>query len=293
MLSEAFLGQLRTLSLASRRRHRGSTIGERRSVKRGRSVEFADYRNYTPGDDPRRVDWNVYARLERPVIKLYEDEEDLAVHLFLDQSASMYWQPDDAHGPGKLERAADLAIALGYITLASCDKVTLHASASGQFGPRRGIATFAELVRFVELAKQAKPNARLSLNSWLRASAQRAKPGLGVLLSDLFDEQGYAEGINALGAAGIDINVLHTLSPEELDPSLTGDVQLKDIETSGLQDLSVDDIVLGQYRQRLSEFTAAAAAQCRKTGGLYALIDVSLPVEHVVLRDLRAGGWLF
>ena len=100
MLTEAFLSQLRNLALSSPRRHRGTTTGERRSVKRGRSVEFADYRNYTPGDDPRRVDWNVYARHERAVIKLYEDEEELSVHLLLDQSASMFWQPEDAADTG-------------------------------------------------------------------------------------------------------------------------------------------------------------------------------------------------
>ncbi len=293
MLTEAFLGQLRTLALSSPRRHRGTTTGERRSVKRGRSVEFADYRNYTPGDDPRRVDWNVYARLERPVIKLYEDEEDLSVHLLLDQSASMFWKPEDATRAEKFERAADLIGALGYVALASGDKVTVHTSTGQQFGPKRGIVTFAELIAFVERVKQSAPNNRLSLNGWLKAYAQRARPGLCILASDLLDEAGAAEGLAALGAARLDVSVLHTLCPEELDPQLSGDLRLKDVETSAVQDLSMDDIVLSQYRQRLADWSAEIASLCRKRGGRYYLTDTSQPVEQILVRDLRKEGWLF
>src|SRR5436190_21019212 len=110
MLSEAFLRSLRNLRLNPLRRRSGSLVGERRSVRRGRSVEFADYRNYTPGDDPRRVDWNIYARLERPYIKLFEDEEDLTTHILLDSSPSMQWQDEDEDGPHKWRRAAEIAV---------------------------------------------------------------------------------------------------------------------------------------------------------------------------------------
>jgi uncharacterized protein (DUF58 family) len=292
MLSEVFLQQLRTLSLDSPRRRIGTTTGERRSIKRGRSVEFADYRDYTPGDDPRRVDWNVYARHEKPVIKLYEDEEDVTVHLLLDQSASMYWVPDDDAVVPKFGCAADLTLALAYVALASGDKVTVHTSTGQQFGPKRGIATFAELVAFNERAKKTAPNAKLTLNSWLKTYAVRAKPGLCILLSDLFDEAGFADGLNALGARRLDVSVLHVLSAEELDPQLTGDIRLKDIETDGEQDLSMDDIVLGQYRQRLKTWSAEIEAQTRKRGGRYHLVDTSTPLEQTVLRDLRAKGWL-
>lgn len=305
MLTEAFLSQLRNLALSSPRRHRGTTTGERRSIKRGRSVEFADYRNYTPGDDPRRVDWNVYARHERAVIKLYEDEEELSVHLLLDQSASMFWQPDDdadtarptaratAQSAGKFAHAADLILAMGYIALASGDKITVHTSTGQQFGPKRGIATFAELVAFIESAKKSAPNNRLSLNGWLKAYAQRARPGLCILASDLFDDHGFIDGFNALGASGLDVNVLHTLSPDEIDPQLAGDLRLKDVETNSMQDLSMDDIVLAQYRQRLNDWSADITTQCRKRGGRYHLTDTDLPIEQIIVRDLRKEGWLF
>jgi uncharacterized protein (DUF58 family) len=292
MLSEAFLRQLRTLAISSPRRHRGSTIGERRSVKRGRSVEFADYRNYTPGDDPRRVDWNVYARLEKPVIKLYEDEEELSVHLLLDRSASMAWAPDDG-APLKAQRAAELITVLTYIALASGDKVTVNVSGGAQWGPKRGIASFAELTSFLEHTRKTEPISRLSLNQWLKGYAQRAKPGLGIIVSDLLDDAGHTDGLNALGSAGIDVSVIHTLSPDELDPQWTGDLRLKDIETGGAQDLSMDEQVLSQYRDRLKAWSDDAAALCRKRGGRYQLTDVSISVEQIVLRDLRKAGWLF
>jgi uncharacterized protein (DUF58 family) len=301
VLTEAFLRQLRTLALSSRKRRIGTTTGERRSMKRGRSVEFADYRNYTPGDDPRRVDWNIYARLERPYIKLFEDEEDLAVHLLLDESPSMLWRAEGSSHAAKFERACDLVLALGYTALASGDKVTVHTSAGNQLGPKRGVTSFAEMASFVETRRTTnnderrttKFERRWSLNGWLKAYAQKARKGLCILISDLFDEQGYLDGLNALGAAGLEFNMLHTLSPDELDPSFVGDLRLKDIETDSKQDLSMDDIVLSQYKQRLSEWTSEIAANCRKRDGRYHLVDSSLPIEQIVLSDLRRGGWLF
>jgi uncharacterized protein (DUF58 family) len=292
MLSEAFLRQLRMLALNVPRRRIGTTTGERRSLKRGRSVEFADYRNYTPGDDPRRVDWNVYARSERPVIKLYEDEEDVAIHLLLDQSASMHWTPDDTSGPSKADSSADIALALLYVAMAAGDKVSIFTSNGRQFGPKRGLAAFAEAAAFLEANRGAQHDKKLALNAWLKAYALRARTGLCILFSDLFDDAGFADGFNALGARGIDVNVLHVLSPDEIDPQLTGDIRLKDVETDAEQDLSIDDIVMNQYRQRLNAWSAEIETQCQRRGGRYHRVDTSIPLEQLVLRDLRAGGWL-
>ena len=288
MLSEAFLASLRSLRLHSPRRRVGSTTGERRSIKRGRSVEFADYRNYTPGDDPRRVDWNVYARLERPYIKLFEDEE----------VTSSKWQ-----------RIAELVTALGYVTLASGDKLIVEANNGQRYGPKRSGAAMADLVKFVEqLSTPQSPNSpnlqslnlqrstanaqRSTLNTWLKRYALDARPGLCILISDMLDEQGYADGLNALGSARLDVNVLHTLCPAELDPSFVGDLKLKDIETAAVQDMSMDDVALNQYRDRLETWTSEIAAFCRKRGGKYHRTDTSLPIEQILLRDLRKEEWL-
>lgn len=303
MLSEAFLQSLRTLRLNAPRRRVGSLTGERRSVKRGRSVEFADYRNYTPGDDPRRVDWNVYARLERPYIKLFEDEEDLTTHILLDDSPSMFWQPEDeADGQSLAQKwlcAAQLAVVLGYVALASGDKVVLETSSFQRFGPKRGVTAAAALIAFVERVSAndkrdlyAASRQRQPLNAWLKRYALDARPGLCILISDMLDEGGYIEGFNALGNSRLDVNLLHTLSPDELDPPFTGDLRLRDIETAAQQDMSMDDAVLNQYRQRLAAWSESIAANVRRRGGRYYLADTSLPLEQIVLRDLRRAEWL-
>jgi len=304
VLSDGFLQSLRSLRLNAPRRRIGTLTGERRSVKRGRSVEFADYRNYTPGDDPRRVDWNIYARLERPYIKLFEDEEDLTTHILLDDSPSMFWQPEEESEAGRLATkwlcAAQLAVALGYIALASGDRVVLETSSLQRFGPKRGVASAAALMAFVERVSaadkhrlsSANPVGRSSLNAWLRRYALDARPGLCILIGDMLDEGGYAEGFNALSNSRLDVSVLHTLSPDELDPQFTGDLRLKDVETAALQDMSLDDAVIGQYRQRLAAWSGEIAANVRRRGGRYHLADTSLPIEEIVLKDLRRAEWL-
>ena len=302
MLSEAFLRSLRNLRLNSPRRRTGSTIGERRSVRRGRSVEFADYRNYTPGDDPRRVDWNIYARLERPYVKLFEDEEDLTTHILLDNSASMQWHDEDESTSSKWQRAAELAIALGYIALASGDKLIVETSDAKRFGPRRSVAVLGELVKFVQTTDGGRPTTDFvspivrrpssPLSSWLKRYAANARSGFCIVISDLLDEGGYEDGLNALGHSRLDVHVLHTLCPAELDPQFVGDLKLKDIETSSTQDLSLDEAVLGQYRERLNAWTTEANAFCRKRGGRYHLTDTAMPIQDILLKDLRKEEWL-
>jgi uncharacterized protein (DUF58 family) len=300
MLSEVFLRSLRNLRLHTPRRRTGSTVGERRSVRRGRSVEFADYRNYTPGDDPRRVDWNIYARLEKPFIKLFEDEEDLTTHILLDSSASMHWRDEAEPTASKWQRAAELAIALGYVALTSGDKLVIETAANTaiarRYGPKRGGMAIADLIKFVENTPAPEPatttGARPGLNAWMRRYALNAKPGICIIISDLFDEESIADGIMALGSNRLDVSLLHTLCAEELDPQFVGDLRLKDVETAVVQDLSMDDAVLGQYRQRLKEWTDDIANLCRKRGARYHLANTSLSIEQIVLQDLRREGWL-
>ncbi|HEY3341931.1 MAG TPA: DUF58 domain-containing protein [Anaerolineae bacterium] len=303
MLAESILRSLSGLQFVTPHRHRGTTIGERRSPRRGRSVEFADYRDYTPGDDPRRVDWNIYARLERPYIKLYEDEEDLTVHVLLDVSPSMQWRDEAATASNKWERAAQLAIAMSYIALSSGDRLILETSSHARLGPRRGVAATSRVIEFIERETlpaevsegRVPPNAQIAnahLNTWWKRYALDARPGLCIIISDFFDESGYAEGLNALGASRLDVNVLHTLSPEELDPEFAGDLRLRDIETSAAQDVSLDDAALIQYRQRLHKWTGEISEFCRRRGGKYHLTNTSDSVEQIALRDLRREGWI-
>ena len=307
MLSESFLKSLSGLRLWSQKRRPGTYTGERRSTRKGRSVEFADYRNYTAGDDPRRVDWNVYARLEKPYIKLYEDEEDLTVHLLLDASASMRWNPDDdadlpgAHEQkpgGKWQRAVDLTLALGHIVLSSGDRLVVETSNRAHFGPKRGEAATSQLITFLD-AQQARLSYatsdsivhRVQLNSWLRSYALSARSGMCIVISDFMDEEGFAEGLGAIGAK-LDLNVLHTLSDEELDPQFAGDLRLVDIENNRKQDVSLDEASFRRYRQRLEAFTTDLETTTRRRGGRSMLINTGKPIEQLMLKDLRTAGWL-
>lgn len=295
MLTEAFLHSLTGARIASGKRRRGSMVGERRSTRRGRSIEFADYRNYTPGDDPRRVDWNVYARHERPYIKLFEDEEDTLVHVLLDISPSMRWRAEGESESYKMTRATEAALAIAFVALAGGDKLVVSLSSGASFGPRRGAAAMAAFVRFteLELARVHGGDAEaLSLNVWFRRHAGMARPGVCFVVSDLLDETGYQEGLGMLAGARLEINALHTLCRDELAPTFTGDLRMKDAETAKTQDLSLDDITLRQYQERLQTFTAEAASFCRKRGGRYHLADTSLTVEEIVSRDLRREGWI-
>jgi uncharacterized protein (DUF58 family) len=282
-------------------------MGERRSMRRGRSIEFADYRTYTPGDDPRRVDWNIYARLEKPFIKLFEDEQDLTVHILLDASPSMRWKDEISESSGapsgKWTRAAQLAIAIGHVALSSGDRLTLELSTRERFGPKRGASATAELIAFVESRsvemdlRESRIDPKLlapsiSLNTWWKRYALDARPGICVIISDLLDAEGCAEGLNALGASRLDVRLLHTLCPAELEPELAGDVRLKDIETAATQDVSLDDATLRQYRDRLRAWSGALRDLCRRRGGRYHLTNTATPIEQIMLRDLRREGWL-
>lgn len=305
MLSESFLRSLYGLRLASPKRRPGNLMGERRSMRRGRSIEFADYRNYTPGDDPRRVDWNIYARLEKPFIKLFEDEQDLTVHILLDASPSMRWQDEttDAGASGKWTRAAQLAIAIGHVALTSGDRLLVDLSTRERFGPKRGATATAELIAFIESRstemelRESRIDPKLlapatSLNAWWKRYALDARPGICVIISDLFDAEGCAEGLNALGASRLDTRLLHTLCPAELEPEFAGDARLKDIETGATQDVSLDEATLRQYHDRLRAWTAALNDLCRKRGARYHLTNTATPIEQIMLRDLRREGWL-
>ena len=303
MLAESILRSMSGLQFVPARRRPGRTNGERRSPRRGRSVEFADYRVYTPGDDPRRVDWNVYARLERPYVKLYEDEQDLTVHLLLDTSPSMQWRDETAASSVKWERASQLALALSYIALSSGDRLIIETSNRNRFGPKRGVAATSGVIEFIEretvpdevAAGQVTPGIQMlpgSLNSWWKRYSMDASPGLCIIVSDFLDAEGYTEGLNALGSNRLDVYVLHTLSPEELDPEFGGDLRLRDIESSANQDVSLDDAALSQYRQRLNLWTNELSDFCRRRGGKYHLTDTSESIEKIILRDLRRASWI-
>jgi uncharacterized protein (DUF58 family) len=304
--NEEFLRRLERLALVARHASAGQTQGERRSPKRGQSVEFSDFRPYVAGDDFRRIDWNAYARLERFFIKLFVEEEDLAVHLLIDASRSMDWGE-----PKKLWYASRVAGALGYIALAGLDRVTVTALGGGRDGGRdlpnggyfpyhRGKRNALALFNFLEALAQSKGaedapvlDPTLALRSYAsnRASNGGPRPGSLVLFSDL-EHDGWVEGLRALASRGYEITVIHILAPEEVNPNLSGDLKLIDSEDLSAVEITADYDLLARYRQGLNEWQENLRAFCAARGILYIPLDTSLPMEELLFAWLERQGVL-
>ena len=283
LLSADFFAQLERLALLSRRTFRGRVKGERKSPRKGMSVEFSDYRPYGVGDDLRYVDWNIYGRLDRLYLKLFVDEEDLCLHILLDASASMGFG-----APTKLEYGAKLALALGFVGLVNLERVGISVvrerMAEG-WSPARGRNHVLPLMEFLG---RLRSGGRTSLNDGLAQYALRAREaGLAVVVSDLMDPAGYEPGLKALLERRFDVHVVHLLAPDEMNPSFGGDLRLVDAETGELRDLTLDAEAMRVYRQRLRDFLERAEQFCRAKEISYHRVVTDTPVEEFVLRQLK------
>ncbi len=280
-LETALLARLR---FVTRRRRHGGAWGERRSTRRGAGLEFADYRDYTPGDDPRRVDWNLYARLDRPYVRLYEEEEDLAVTVLLDGSDSMTW---DTRWPV----AQRLASALGMLALLEGDTLRgAFLQAEGVTATWGAVRGRGRLAGWTTWLKTLLPAGATALGPALRDFAARPfRPGLVLLLSDGYDPAGLSAGIAALAGRGHEVALLHLLTPDELDPPLRGDLRLVDTETGDQREVTVDGASLAAYHRRREEWIAELRALAGKHGGRYVLLRTDTPLKKMFLENLRSG----
>lgn len=283
LLSSDFLNQLERLSLLSRRSFRGRVKGERRSPRKGISVEFSDFRPYGVGDDLRYVDWNVYARLDRLYLKLFVDEEDLCLHLLVDGSASMGFGE-----PSKLGYAARLAAALGFVGLVGLERVgvaVVRDRMAEGFSPARGRSQVLPLMDFLG---RLRPGGGTSLNDGLAAYALRSREaGLAVLVSDLMDPGGYERGLKALLERRFDVHVIQVLAGDEMNPAFGGDLRLLDSETGEQRDLTLDGEALREYHERLRAFLDRAEQFCRSNEITYHRVVTDVPVEEFMLRQLK------
>jgi uncharacterized protein (DUF58 family) len=295
LFDEKTLRKLHRLTLVATQVRAGVIKGERRSTKRGTSVEFADYRDYAPGDDLRRLDWNVYARLERPFIKLMEEEEDLAVHILVDGSRSMDWGEGDRN---KLSYALRLAGALGSIALSSGDRLNAaffqapadHGSARGlqSYGPTRGQPS---LTRYLDFLGSLKAAGVTDLNRSLREYALAGRrTGLAFLISDLFAIGGFQTGAGLLQGRGYELVVVHLLSPDEIEPPLAGDLRLVDVETGQTQEVSLDGGLRDLYHRRVLAWQEEIQAYCRKHSIRYLPVRTDVPWDKVVLQEMRRAS---
>jgi uncharacterized protein (DUF58 family) len=252
-------------------------------VKRGQSVEFADYRDYSLGDDLRQLDWNILARLEKLFVKLYVEEEDVTISFLIDASASMA-----AGTPDKLTYAKRAAAALGYIGLASEDRISIVAL-SGRAGRRqaaiRGSGRVFRLLSALSAIPIADGQTDL-LAAARHAGAQLTGRGVVVLLSDLLDPNA-DRVIRELAATGSEIVVLHLLSPEELDPAIEGDLRLVDVESGEGMDVTVDLATIDGYKARLAAWRETFADTAAKRRASYVPLSTDVPLAELVFAELR------
>ena len=283
VFDEGFLRQLERRLLLMRSPVRGGLKGGRRSVKRGQSVEFADYRDYSLGDDLRQLDWNVYARLERLFVKLFVEEEDVTVTLMIDASASM------ASGtPGKLLFAKRAAAALGYIGLASEDRVAVTGLAGRSARRRTALRGSGRVFRLLaDLSAIEAADGPTDLVAAARhAGAQLHGRGVVILLSDLLDP-GADRVIRELAATGSELIVLHVLSPDELDPALEGDLRLVDVESGDGMDVTVDLATIDAYKARLAAWKASLADTAAKRRATYVDLSSDVNLAELMFAELR------
>lgn len=286
LLSPSLCAQLERLELVTRKIFRGRMKGERRSKRKGQSVEFADFRNYVAGDDLRLLDWNLYARLDKLILKLFLEEEDLHFHALIDSSLSM-----DFGNPTKLDYAKQLAAALGFVGLIRADRVrveTLNQGVSERSPAYRGRASVWRMIQQVEAIQPAGETqlARGVKNFCLR------NPGRGVvvLISDLMDRKGFETALKYFVSHQMDCFVIQILSQEELEPDVKGDLRLVDCEDQHEAEITVSAPLLRKYQQTLNGFVGSVQQFCAKRGMHYLLANNQVPVEELVAKHLRRRG---
>lgn len=288
LFGDDFQRKLDYLALVSKRVFAGRMRAERRTKKSGSGVEFADHRDYQPGDDFRYLDWNVYQRFERLLLRLYEEEEDLAIYLIVDASASMGF-----HGGGKLRYAKRLAAALAYVGLANLDRVSIVATndrVMERMPTTRGKARIFKVFRFLtELEPSGVTNLGDALKTFV---AQNKRRGLAVLLSDLYDPEGFERGINVLRYNKFEPFVVHVVDPGEARPKLQGDVLLYDCETGDEREVTVTPKVLARFAAAHEEYTQSVARFCATHQVSYIEANVTVPFDELILRVFRRGGFL-
>jgi uncharacterized protein (DUF58 family) len=286
LLPPELVAQLERLELVTRKVFRGRMKGERRSRRKGQSVEFADFRRYVAGDDLRLVDWNLYARLEMLILKLFLEEEDLHFYALVDASGSM-----DFGEPTKLFYAKQLAAALGFIGLIRADRVKIESLAQETFersSPLRGRRNVWRLLERLDAIEPASgaPLATGVKNFCLRNSGK----GIVVLISDLMDKEGYETALRYLLSKRFDIYVIHVLSKEELEPDIQGDLRLIDSEDDDVAEISTSAPLLKKYKETLAAFVGGAQEFCNRRGITYMLANNQTAVSDLVTKYLRGRG---
>ena len=286
LLDPEFLHKLEQLELVSRKIFVGRMKGERKSKRRGSSVEFADHRNYSVGDDLRHIDWNVYGRLDKLFLKLFLEEEDLHVYTLLDSSLSM-----DFGEPTKLHFGKQVAAALSFVGLVNHDRVVLDSFSGELRGGMPSVRGRSQMYRVIQYLEQLKPTGESNLTAAAKSFALRhSGKGVVVVISDFLDKRGYEEAFRYLLARNMDIYVIQVLSREEVEPELVGDLRLVDCEDDDAAEISVSAPLLRRYKATLNAFVGGLKEWCTRRGITYIFTTNQTPFDKLILTYLRERG---
>jgi uncharacterized protein (DUF58 family) len=286
LLTPEVLRKLEALELVSRKVRSGRQRGDRLSKRKGRGAEFADFRPYSSGDDLRFLDWGLFARFERLFLRLFLEDEDLQVHLLLDASASMGFGT-----PQKLLFAKRVAAAIGFVGLVNLDRVTVTAFADKPLGRSPLFRGRPALPRLLAHLDALEPAGAGDFTRSMRAIAPTlAGRGVVVVLSDFLDRGGFADGLRFVAARGLDVVAVQVLSPDEVEPDVTGDLRLTDAEDGTAAEVTVTTDLLDRYRRSLAAFRAALAGACNRLGIVFLSATSDTAFDRVVTGLLRHGA---
>jgi uncharacterized protein (DUF58 family) len=281
-----FLKKLEYLQVVSRREFAGRNRADRRTPKKGRGIEFADHRQYARGDDFRHIDWKAYKRVNRLLLRLFEEEQDLPIYLILDVSGSMAEE-------AKFDLARKIAAALCYVGLVHLDHLTLLTFTQGlahESSPGRGTG---RIFRVFELLERLEASGPTDLRESLKAFASRPRPvGLTVIISDFMDPGGFEAGLKILRTLGHDVFVVHVASQADRDPAMLGDVRFVDAETGELRDVDVTPRLAAAYAGAWDAHATELQHFCGRYGMGYVRADAERPFEEIVLQAFRQGRFL-
>ncbi len=288
LLSPEFMAKLDQLELISRKIFAGRMKGERRSKRKGESVEFADYRNYVVGDDLRFLDWNIYARLERLLLKLFMEEEDLNVSVLFDVSKSMDWGQ-----PNKGLYCKRVAAALAYIGLVNYDRISLYGYNNNLVHEMRGIRGRRMSGQVMDFFRKMPLEGTSNFGFAAKRFALRHRgKGVVIVISDFMDKGGFEDGLRYLLGRNLDLYVIQLLSPEEIDPTLVGDLKLVDVEDEDVAEVTISKPLLTKYKAMLTAYCTELKDYCTRRGITYLFTNTRVPFDALVLSYLRQRGLL-
>jgi uncharacterized protein (DUF58 family) len=289
LLEPELIAKLDQLEVLTRKVFRGRTKGERRSRKKGQSIEFADYREYVPGDDTRFLDWNVFGRLDRLYLKLFLEEEDLAFYVLVDTSESMNFGKPVT----KFDFARKLAAALSYVALINQDKVgvvDMKERLESSFRPARGKAQLSKILTYLSTLQPGKGTNLLE--TCRDFAIQHRQPGIAIVISDFLDERGYEDALKQFFLRGHEVYVIQVLSPEEKNPTDIGHLELVDAETGERQEVTANDMLIKQYKRTVEAFCGGLRDWATSHGMTYLAATTDIPIDELLLSHLRRQGLL-